>query len=503
MDKIKKKYLELDKQLKAIIDIIPGLIYCKDNNDTITFVNQNYANFLKKEKKDIIGKKTYDLFPEKYAKEFSNLDKEILKTRKAKLDYEVILDYPDDKKYFLTSKVPLINENNKIDGILGLSIDITGRKKIEEKLKYSEEMFSKAFYTNHMVNSISEYNTGRFVEISDLACKNLGMKKEDILGKSPVELGLWPDNRDHDTEIRKILDDEGSIINMPINTRTKDGHIRHGLMSVYKITINNKPYMLNMVLDITDRVRMENKLKKSEERYRMAFEHENFYKTLFTHDMNNILQTMLLSLELAEINLENLEKNGEIEINLNDIKDQIIRGANLVENVIKFSELDYSKEDLIEMDIIEVLKKSINIARKISKKKIEISIHNDKKKIIINADEFLLDVFENILINSVKHNINEIIKIEIKIIEFSKNRDKFLKLEFKDNGRGITQDNINSLFSKMNYSNDRSVCGMGFGLRLVKRILDRYNASIEVRNNNQDNLSEGTTFILTFPLCIK
>ena len=502
MDKIKKKYLELSKQLETIINIIPGLLYCKDKNDIITLANQQYANLLKKNKKDILGKTTYDLFSKEHAEAFHKVDKEIIKTGKAKLNYEVKGDFPNGKGYFLTSKVPLIDDKGKINGIVGLSIDITERKKMEEKLRYSEEMFSKAFHTNFLVNSITEYETGRLVEVSELALNNLGMTKEEVIGKSPTELGLWPEGQDLEKDILKILEEKGTVNNMPIQTRTADGDIRHSLMSINKITINDKLYHLNMVLDITDRVKMENELKESEEKYKKAYEHENFYKDLFAHDMNNILQSMMLSLELSEIKLGKLENVKETKDILKEIKEQINRGANLVENVNRFSELDKLNIKLNNIDVIGVLEKSINIAKKISKKKVEISITKTYNNPIILADEFLFDVFENILINAIKHNKNEIVKIDIHILKISQNQDHLLKMEFKDNGRGINVAIIDSLFSRVIYCKDRSVSGMGFGLTLVKRILNNYNAEIQVKNNDSNEISKGATFILTFPLIL-
>ena len=53
------------------------------------------------------------------------------------------------------------------------------------------------------------------------------------------------------------------------------------------------------------------------------------------------------------------------------------------------------------------------------------------------ANELLLDVFENIFINSVRYNKNEIVEIEIAISKMIENDKKFVKLEFKDNGIGI------------------------------------------------------------------
>jgi len=131
------KYKILSNELETILDLIPGMLFCKDQNDVLTRVNQNFADLLNSKKEDIIGKTTFDLFPKDQAEVFRKHDLEVINTGKPKLNIEEVADFPGKKIWSTTSKVPYYNDKGEINGIIGLSIDISERKKIEQELKSS------------------------------------------------------------------------------------------------------------------------------------------------------------------------------------------------------------------------------------------------------------------------------------------------------------------------------------------------------------------------------
>jgi len=77
------------------------------------------------------------LFPKDQAEVFRKHDLEVINTGKPKLNIEEVADFPGKKIWSTTSKVPYYNDKGEINGIIGLSIDISERKKIEQELKSS------------------------------------------------------------------------------------------------------------------------------------------------------------------------------------------------------------------------------------------------------------------------------------------------------------------------------------------------------------------------------
>ena len=149
----------------------------------------------------------------------------------------------------------------------------------------------------------------------------------------------------------------------------------------------------------------------------------------------------------------------------------------------------------MEKTILEAIK---YVKKNFKNKTINIQFESPKNKISIQADELLKDVFENILINAVKHNDNPNIEIVIKTSKLQDDGIFFLQIEFIDNGKGIPEVRRKSIFTR-GFKEDRSVSGMGLGLSLVKTIIDKYNAKILIESRVQEDYSKGTNFKLLFP----
>ena len=109
-----------------------------------------------------------------------------------------------------------------------------------------------------------------------------------------------------------------------------------------------------------------------------------------------------------------------------------------------------------------------------------------------------MDVFENLLINAIKYNENTKAEIQIRVSKSKKNRRIFIKLEFIDNGIGI-KDSKKELIFQEGYKDEKLTKGMGFGLTLVVKILDRYEGEIWVENRVNDDHTKGSNFIVLIP----
>lgn len=245
---------------------------------------------------------------------------------------------------------------------------------------------------------------------------------------------------------------------------------------------------------------LEEKLQTSEKKFRNAFMRSNFYKDLFTHDMSNIVQNIMTSLELY-IEIKNSPKGiKRAEEILELLNEQSIRGVKLISNVRKLSKMDGFKIKTMPMDLYSVLYKTIKyIKRSQHNKNIQINLEIQDRSFNIYANEFLTDIFENILINAINHNKNSIIEILVRISEEKKEERNYVKLEFIDNGYGISDDRKNLIFNR-DFEKGHSSKGMGIGLSLVKEIVESYNGEIKVENRVKEDYNRGSNFILKFPL---
>ena len=171
----------------------------------------------------------------------------------------------------------------------------------------------------------------------------------------------------------------------------------------------------------------------------------------------------------------------------------------MVSNVYKLSKLEDLKSSIKSIEICNILKKLINSVKNSYKdRNINIQVDSVGEKLYVQANELLEDVFENILINAVKHNENLIIKIFVKISKQQKDNIHYLKIEIEDNGIGIN-DSRKELIFQRGYMEGKSVYGMGLGLSLVKKIIETYNGKIWVEDRVKGDQSKGSNFIVLIP----
>jgi PAS domain S-box-containing protein len=150
-------------------------------------------------------------------------------------------------------------------------IDITARRRTEEALKKSQEKFSKAFRESPMALTLTSAKDHRYIEVNETFQRLTGYSREEVLGRTPFELKLWKDPSQRLGLLKRLLG-EGSIRNVEVTIRTKDGRTLVGLASAELMEIHGAQFVLAATVDITDRKRAEQALRESEEKFRRVFQ---------------------------------------------------------------------------------------------------------------------------------------------------------------------------------------------------------------------------------------
>jgi PAS domain S-box-containing protein len=139
------------------------------------------------------------------------------------------------------------------------------------ELQLSEDKFAKAFRASPDGLAISEVETGRFVEVNDGYCLLYGFKREEMIGRTSVEMGIWQDPKDRDRVARKLLE-AGGVRNLELRMRTRAGGLRIIILNGETIKVGGKLCFVSVLHDITDRLAAEQALRTSEETQRRVLE---------------------------------------------------------------------------------------------------------------------------------------------------------------------------------------------------------------------------------------
>ncbi|GAG58032.1 unnamed protein product [marine sediment metagenome] len=211
------------------------------------------------------------------------------------------------------------------------------------------------------------------------------------------------------------------------------------------------------------------------------------------------MQVINSSAELISHQLEGIEIPKQIETLLPIITSQIKRSKKLVQKVNLLSDLEESHRPIKSTELCQLLRNSIKFMHhSFPEREINLQIGSLNEKIYVQANELLQEVLENLLTNAIKYNNKDTIELEINISETDKERKNYIKIEFRDNGTGIKDDKKAFIFKK-GFKEHKSGKGMGFGLALVKKIMDNYKGYVWVENRVKGDYTQGCNFILLIP----
>lgn len=221
-------------------------------------------------------------------------------------------DVAGNDKYFLNSLVGLIIEGNLIR-VWGTQRDITKQKRAEQSLRESEERFAKAFNASPLALTISSLETGKIIEVNETFINIAGYSREETIGRTTVELGLWVNAPDREKEL-SVVREFSQIRNVEYLFRIKTGEEIVGLLSAERIELNGESFALTVIQDVTARKRANETLL---ERERLARLNSEISETLIQNDLlpdilRRCTEIVVRHLDAAVVRIWTLNKAEQI-----------------------------------------------------------------------------------------------------------------------------------------------------------------------------------------------
>lgn len=138
-----KKILETNTLLHSVLEGTTDAIFVKDMAGRYLLVNSGTCNAIGKDAKDIIGRSDRELFPLASAAVINEVDQKVITSGKTILAEET-LETTAGTTYWLVNKSPYFNEHHEVNGLIGISRNITSIKKAEEKQANLQEQLNQA-----------------------------------------------------------------------------------------------------------------------------------------------------------------------------------------------------------------------------------------------------------------------------------------------------------------------------------------------------------------------
>lgn len=145
----------------------------------------------------------------------------------------------------------------------------------------SAECFVKAFHATPYVQTLTTFDTGRYLYVNDRFVKTVGYAREEAIGKTSIELGLMVDR----TWLTQILGQRGRVTRKQLRFRLRSGNVRVGLFNAEVIRLDGEDLILSTVSDITEQVAAEHRYHLQNKRVALIEE----LAAVLAHEVRNPL----------------------------------------------------------------------------------------------------------------------------------------------------------------------------------------------------------------------
>jgi PAS domain S-box-containing protein len=496
-------------QLFDVLNAIPGSIYWKD-------LTGHYlgCNDYQKEMnggRDLIGLKDDELPWAAEVTEIRNNDAAVTSTGST-LEFEERPILANGKRMtMLTRKAPLYNQNKDIIGVIGISLDISGRENtvqniIREKSILKEE---KEFVEATLSNIVADIpghvywknKEGVYLGCNDRQARSLGFHSgKEVIGKTDFDLS-WGEN------IAQVFRENDLLVMNTRRTHTVEEEttiddVKRTMLSQKTPLKDNAGNIVGVVgisVDITDLKRTQEELVCAKE----AAEAANHAKTEFVQNMQHDIRTPSAGLWGVLDVLAKTEPDSDRQEALNMAVAASKRLLDLCNEAVEFGDLSGNTKPVVQ--------KSLDI-RALARSVVELNLPAAfAKDLIINfkvaasvplhiaSDEFRLSrILINLLGNAIKFSHQGEVALSMDASVDEDSRKGFLTIELKDTGIGIAADKVDTIFEKFTRgvaSNTNKYPGTGLGLYVVKTFMDELNGDIYVESHE----NEGTYFKINIP----
>ncbi len=434
--------------------------------------------------------------------------------------------------------------------------ELAERKQVEAALALSEEKFSKAFHHSSDAIGLIRWRDKKFSEVNEAFFRIFGYEREEVIGHTTGEIGLWKNESDM-VNSRRELQEKRARKNMELGWKTKSGECTWGICSDEIIEISGEEYILFVWHDITERRRVQEELlrlneeledkvlqrtqdllaanreltllnreaaRANEELVRLNQELNLTQESLVrsekmavlaglvagvAHEINTpvgICVTLASHLDLLTKNLETSYgndslKRSELEEYLAECREvshmlmlNTQRAAQLVANFKQVStdQAGEVRRIFVLHEYIEEILTSLSARLKKSGHRISVECAPE-----ITMDAYpgaLAQILTNLILNSFNHAYEPGVCGHIRIKVSLKGASAVIK--YKDDGKGIARDALKKIFDPF-FTTNRQCGGTGLGLYIVYNLVTQlYGGTIQCKSRP----GEGVEFIIELPL---
>lgn len=425
------------------------------------------------------------------------MQQQLINKQRDRFEMEFKMKHKDGYWVDILSRADAVfNEDRKAIRVVGTHIDISERKRAQEKIQIAEENLKNTFNLSPSIISKVNLNTGYFLEASSAVTRILGYTIEEFTSKPVLEF-IHPDDKEKTDVVAATHVNGNDITYFENRYLCKDGSYKW--MAWHESPGEKDGIVITIGSDITERKQAEIELLKAKEKAEESDRLKSAFLANMSHELRTPMHGILgFSNLLNEPGLESEEQQAYIKI----IQKSGARMLNILSEIVAISK--------IESGAVDLRIRQLNINKKMefvyellkpdaTAKSINFSLKNNLRltEPILNTDEGKFDsILTNLVENAIKYT-------DEGSIEFGYNPKEidgkaFLEFYVKDTGIGIRKDSQDAIFERFIQADIVDLGarqGAGLGLAIVKSYVEMLGGKVWV----ESEMGIGSTFYFTLP----
>ena len=498
--------------MQTAIDNIPQFIFWKDTNLLYQGCNRNFAIAAGvADPESIIGKTDFDLaWKKEEAEFFRTCDRRVMDNLKP--EYHIIEPQlqSDGKHAWLdTNKVPMVDDNGSLIGILGTFEDITERIQVQEELRQSEENLRITLQAIGDAVIVTDTNSC-ITRMNPVSEKLTGWHEKEALGSKLIEIFNITENESSDPATNPVesIVATGTISSLPKSTKLVSRN-KSELDIAYSgapiLSTDNEIVGVVIVFrDVTRELEIQRQLHQGQK-----LDAIGLLASGIAHDFNNMLGGIIGSAELLQ---HHLTGDPVSEKYLSITMDSAKRAADLANKLLAFSRQQTISSTPV--NVHQAVSEALSLLENTIDKRIRIETNFAAEASMVVGDKAqLMNVFLNLGINashamksggllSFDSKITDLSRTYCEVSPFDLTPGSYIEVEVRDTGCGIPQNVLHRIFDPFFTTKDQGE-GTGLGLAAAYGTIQQHKGAITVYS--EQNI--GTCFHLYFPLvkdrCLK
>lgn len=484
-----------EQKYRELIENINDVVFTVDLNGRITYLSPSAHNvFL--DAQSLIGRNYIEIVDPQDAERVRRAWNDVLNNRLQANEYRLCLE-PGKTIWVRTSSRPAYRDGVLV-GVVGVLVDISAQKKVEESLRESEERFRTLIESAPV--SVLLVQNGCYIYGNPASARLLGLENHDaLIGQSALET-IAPESRAAVQERMQRIESGTDNTPMEMQILRPDGGRVWCISTSVRTLMNNVPTAIVVGQDITNQKKVEARLIRAKEEADAANKSKSEFLANMSHELRTPLNGIMGMMQLLQTTRLDEDQQNFVSMTIKSSE----RLTRLLTDLLDISKIEAGKMDVVDeefspRELADSVSELFSVSAAASGVALECIIDPAMPSRLVGGIARLRQILFNLVGNSIKFTESGTVRVEMTPLSSTRGDELRVLFSVFDTGIGIPGDKFSELFkpfAQVEGTYTRKYQGAGLGLAIVRRLVGLMHGHIYL----ESALGEGTAVHVVLPL---